>query len=305
MRRIFAALTLMLVGFSLAAPAEARERLGYGRIVNNDLWGGGGDRWQTGSYFSSRVWGPEWTGALPEQAGALLELRFGAAIRAPKSLRRVNLSDRPYAAALSLGLHTHFQRQSTEFALGADMVVTGPQTGLGRAQMALHEMLDHNVPRQKVLDRQIGNGLHGTLVAEVGREMDLGRLRLRPFAEARLGAETLLRVGGDLTFGDFGKGALMVRDEITGHRYRAVASPDGGSGPSLLLGADMAVVESSIYLPENRGLSLTDTRDRLRMGVAWETEDTLAYYGLTWLGKEFSGQSRGQLVGSLRLAISF
>jgi hypothetical protein len=29
------------------------------------------------------------------------------------------------------------------------------------------------------------------------------------------------------------------------------------------------------------------------------------FYGLTWLGEEFAGQSEGQLVGSVRLSLRF
>lgn len=293
----------LLLALALALPAAAeRERLGYGRLVVNDQFGDTRDRDRTGAYASSRVWGPTWSGRLPTRPGALLELRFHGEIMTPRNLVRPRPGDRPYAGALSLGLHSHFRRGATEIAAGADLVVTGPQTGLGDLQGALHEVLQSPVPSKRVLDDQIPNGLHPTLVAEIGREVALGRGRLRPFIEARLGAETLLRAGADLTLGPVGAGELLVREASTGHRYRVVTSD--ARGTSFLLGADIAAVRSSVFLPESRGHDLT-ARRRLRAGLHWQGEGRAVFYGLAWLGPEFERQESGQLLGALRLDIWF
>jgi hypothetical protein len=46
-------------------------------------------------------------------------------------------------------------------------------------------------------------------------------------------------------------------------------------------------------------------RTRLRAGVHWQGRQMAAFYGVTWLGKEFRGQDEGQFVGSIRLDLNF
>ncbi|MDU8912395.1 lipid A-modifier LpxR family protein [Aestuariicoccus sp. MJ-SS9] len=289
----------------LTSPLAAEDRLplGYGRLSTNDLFAEGRDRWQTGSVASSRVRGPDWTGHAPDAPGALLEYRLGFHVMSPSNLRNPAPGDRPLATAISLGLHTHFTRGAAEIALGGDLVVTGPQTGLDDFQTALHDAIGIAPPSPGVKDRQIGNGVHPSFVGEIGQDIAWGGARLRPFAEARWGAETLVRLGADLTLGVVGQGELLVRDPVTGQRYRAVQTDAPGS--SFVLGGDIAYVDSSIFLPESRGYALTDSRQRLRAGVHWQGERHSAFYGLTWLGEEFDGQPNGQVVGSLRLKLAF
>jgi hypothetical protein len=305
MIRLFAAACCLFAALATQPHAQERERLGYGRLVTNDLFGDGKDRWQTGSVASSRVWGSGWNGAAPEAFGDILELRFGGALMAPADLAAPAAGDRPYAGALALGLHTHFSRGATEVAMGADMVFTGPQTGLDRFQDALHDVLGVDHSTAGVRATQIGNGMHPTLVFEAGRALSLSdSARLRPFIEARAGVENILRVGADLTVGNYGQDALLVRDPVSGQRYRAIAG--GGAGLSLVLGGDIAKVSNSTYLPASRGYRLSNTRDRLRAGVHWQGKSgRSAYYGLSWLGKEFKGQADDQLIGSLRLKLAF
>ena len=62
------------------------------------------------------------------------------------------------------------------------------------------------------------------------------------------------------------------------------------------------------YGPHDHVLELTyelRTRSRLRAGFHWDTGRARGFYGLTWLGPEFTGQRTGQLVGSVRLNIDF
>lgn len=297
---LFAALLLFA---ALAGPATAeRERLGYGRLVVNDQFGDLRDRDRSGAYASSRVWGPTWRGRLPAEPGTLLELRIHGEIMTPRNLERPSADDRPYAGALSLGLHTHFRRGAAEMAAGLDLVVTGPQTGLGTFQSRLHEALAAPVPSDRVLDDQIRDGLHPTIVTEAARTWPMDAGRLRPFVEARLGAETLLRAGADLTIGPVGADELLVREASTGHRYRVVTS--AARGMSLVLGADVAAVRSSVFLPADRGYDLR-TRRRARIGVHWQGERRAIFYGLAWLDREFARQDTGQLLGALRLDIRF
>ena len=286
------------------AEAGHRQRIGYGRLTTNDLIGDGKDRWRTGSITTSRIYGYGWDGAAPARFGELLELRMQGQIIAPADLTTVNASDRPWAGALSFGLHSHMQRDDTEIALGADLVFIGPQTGLDRLQDALHGALGAPRPADAMLAQQIPDKIRPTLGFEAGQVMDLGAaVSLRPFAELRAGDETLVRIGADFSFGMIGRGELLVRESVTGQRYRAVY--DSAPGYSVTLGGDIAYVADSVYLPENRGYQLTSRRDRARVGLHWQGQKASAFYGLTYLGKEFLGQSEGQVTGSVRLKMRF
>ena len=288
-----------------AADAQERKRLGFGLLISNDFVDDGKDRWRTGGLQSSRIWGPAWDGTAPAGFGQLLELRLGAEIITPENLRVPSDSDRHYAGALSVGLHTHFQRGAAEFAVGGDLVFVGPQTGLDGFQDALHDLFSVPRPSDAVRDAQIGNGLNPTAVVEIGQSFALSdTATLRPFVEARAGNETLARVGFDLTFGEFGRGALLVRDSVTGQRYRAIEAD--WTGVSFVLGADVAHVIDSEFLPDNDPVSLDETRERVRAGVHWRSETGVsAFVGLTYLGEEFEGQDEGQVVGSLRVRLLF
>ncbi len=301
----FTALLLSLMMTAPVAEAGERTKLGYGRLMTNDYFGDGKDRWRTGSWTSSRVWGSQWNGKAPNAFGDLIELRLSSEIFAPDNLENASAGDRRYAGALSIGAHTHFTWQGLDAALGADMVVTGANTGLGSFQRAVHKVLGVRQPSQATLDNQISNGFHPTVVAEFGRDLAVSpRMHIRPFIEGRAGAETLVRAGVDLTFGSMGTGELLVRESVTGHRYRVI-SDESATGFSFLLGADFAHVSDSIYLPEEDGFELTDSRDRIRAGVHWQGERATAFYGLTYLGEEFEAQTEGQVVGSIRINLSF
>lgn len=293
---------ILLAGAPVAA--EGRERLGYGRIFNNDLIGDGQDRWRTGNIASSRVWGLGWEGRVPEDFGELLELRFNGEIIAPENLSNPAPGDRPYAGALSLGVHTHFHRGPIDYALGADLVVIGPQTGLFDFHDALHDIVGGRELSGQLKRAQVSNEVRPSAVVEAGREIDLGSARLRPFAEARLGVEDLIRVGADVTFGGVGEGELLIRDPVTGQRYRTIYLPH--EGYSFVIGGDFAYVDDSDYLPSGSGVEVKEHRMRLRAGVHWEGRNgTALYYGLTWLSEEFDAQREGQFIGSLRLRLRF
>lgn len=310
MNRLIAAAMIAICTCSGAAnaqdssPDQGRVKLGYGRLITNDFIGDTQDRWRTGSVAASRIWGRGWNGALPEQFGDILELRLGGQIIAPDNLTSPAAGDRPYATSVSLGLHTHFARGAVEFAVGADLVMTGDQTGLRNFQDGLHDALGVDGTSATTRAGMIGNDFHPTVVIEAGREFTLNSgARLRPFVEGRAGDETLIRAGADLTIGQTGLGELLIRDVVSGQRYRAVSNRNAGK--SFVLGGDIAHVADSIYLPESAGYALSDMRTRLRAGVHWQGEKTSGFYGLTYLGEEFKGQDGGQVVGSVRLKLDF
>ncbi|MDQ2093800.1 lipid A-modifier LpxR family protein [Rhodalgimonas zhirmunskyi] len=302
---LFAPILAVLAAQASAEPPSSYRYLGYGRLISNDLFGDRQDRWRTASFVSSRLFGTEWTGQPPARLGQLLEFRLGAEIIAPRYINAPAWAiDRPYATSESLGLHSHARRGGVDIAAGLNAVITGPQTGLERVQRAAHEAAGIAPASAAVKASQIGNGFYGQLVLEAGRPIALGpQAELRPFVEAQAGVETLVRAGVDLSFGRLGgAGELLIRDGVTGQRYRTLGQ-QGKSGLGFVLGGDIAHVEDSIYLP---GALLRQDRTRLRAGLHFQNKSGYAgFYGVTWLGPEAQGQGEGQLVGSLRIKLNF
>jgi len=291
----------------LGAPAVAEERvtLGWGRIFTNDQIGDGKDRWRTGSYTVSRVRGPSWQGHAGHGFGDILELRGHAGVIAPANLTTPAANDRRYAGVLSFGVNTHFGWQGSEVALGAELELTGPRNGIGSFQSWFHDKAGMVPPSAAVLDAQIGSRLHPGLNGEIGRSFALGEgIVARPFAEARLGVESLVRLGGDITIGRFGEGGLMLRDVTTGQRYRGIEGTRT-EGFSLTLGGDVAHVLDTALLPSGGTVSAEKDRYRLRAGLHWQGERASTFYGITYLSREFVQQPEGQLVGALSLNLRF
>ncbi|WP_354001930.1 lipid A-modifier LpxR family protein [Stagnihabitans tardus] len=305
MKKIGKALVLALAAtLTLAAPqaahAEGKVVLGWGRMFNNDAIGDGHDRWRTGSYTLSVIRAPSFTGDLPVTMGELLEWRLSTQIVAPANLSAPAPGDRRYAGMLSVGVHSQSLWQGMELDLGGDLVAIGPMTGVSRVQKWVHNALGIDEPNtsQQITDRVIP-----TVSAELARPFELGGAVLRPFVAAQAGVETFARIGADVTLGAFGRQSVMVRDGVTGQRYRAAPSvlvP----GFSLVAGGDLTRVFDSVLLPSN-GPAPTDTRSRLRAGVHWQGARASAFYGLTWLSEEFQGQGSGQLLGSLSFNLRF
>jgi len=284
-----------------SALAQDRVTLGWARLLDNDLLGDLQDRWHSGSYTVSVLRGPEWAGVPPAEFGSLLEYRIWGGTLTPANLENPLAGDRPYAAQLSVGVHTHVMQGGLQGSFGLDLVATGPQTGVARFQSWLHGALGVAKPD---LDCQMGNHIFPTLQAELGRDVALSRnARLHPFAGAQAGVENLVRVGGDVVIGSFGQGGLLLRDDTTGQRYRGISG--SGSALSLTLGGDVAHVFSSEYLPETGPAAALDTRARLRAGLDWEGEAASVFYGVTWLAPEFDSQPEGQVVGSINVNLRF
>lgn len=306
MRLLMRCLLAACAAFVFTSPGDARDFVGLGRLLTNDSFATiTDDRWRTGSGVLSLVWARD--GSFQDRSpgvGDILEFRFRGDLFTPEDLVVPDRSDRPYAAALSFGLHTHFSVYGWDVSMGADLVVTGEQTLLPDLQAAIHSVIGVAEPSDAVLALQLPNNLHGSVTGEFARAYSLSdRATARPFFEVQAGVETLARVGVDLHFGSFAQETFKVRDVATGQRYLIGQTP--GAGWSAVLGADIAYVDRSLFLPSSSGVELTDIRGRLRGGVHFQTERMNVFYGLTWLSKEFDSQSSGQLLGSLRVAFLF
>lgn len=296
-------LTFLLIFLCLAPMAEAqqgRENLGWGRLFNNDLLGDGSDRWRSGSYTMSNLRGYGWNGTLPSAFGDLLEFRGRGEVITPRNMANPAPTDRPFAGILSFGLHTHFERNEVEFSTGLDLVMTGANTGLIDLMDGFHHMIGAPRPRQPI--NEIDNGIYPTLVLEAGRTIDRGTLTLRPFVEAQIGVESLVRIGGDMSFGTLG-GTFFLRDSTSGQRYRGISG--NAYGGEITLGADLAYVADSYLLPSEDGYRVEQARGRVRAGLRHVGDNRELFYGITWLSKEFEAQPESQLVGSVNLNFRF
>ena len=295
-------LASLLAFTATTAIADDRQTLGWGRLFDNDALGDLHDRWHSGSYTVSLLRGPEWTGQLSTGFGDILEYRFSGSTVTPSNIASPAADDRRYAAPLSFGLRTHMYWRGFEANVGADLVALGPQTGVGNFQSWLHGILKAPQPD---LSNQIGNSFHPTLQAELGREFSVSdQVSLRPFVAAQAGIETMVRAGGDMVIGSFGRGGLLLRDDTTGQRYRGIQG-DASPGLSFTLGGDFARVFDSALLPDGGAVVASDTRGRLRAGMSWQGETSSAFYGITYLSPEFDSQPVGQLVGSVNLNLQF
>lgn len=282
----------------------SRKLLGFGWLFTDDIFGDNADRWRTGSVALSWILGREWDGNLPTAFGELLEISVDISAISPEDIADPAPGDRDYAGILEIGLHTHFSRNSLDYSIGAGVVATGPQTGIAHLQTIFHEAIGSTPVSDSLMDNQVKNDFYPVIVAEAAREYDLSpAVRLRPFAEARIGDESLARIGVDMTIGSVGRSELLVRDKTTGHRYRAMST--GPTGFSFVAGADVAYVVDSVYLPDSGDMGLERDRYRVRGGGMWQGERASLFYGLTYLGREFSGQSHGQVVGSLNFKMRF
>lgn len=279
------------------------HRIGYGRLIDNDLFGDGDDRWRTGSIVSSRIYARDWEGKRPTRFGELLELRLMGQVISPENLQTQADDDRNFAGNLSAGLHTHFQKGQAEISLGASLELIGAQTRLDDVQQGVHDLVGVKGISDEVGAVQIENQIRPTFVGEVGRSYEMANFgTVRPFAELRAGDETFVRVGADLTLGTLGRTELLVRDPVTGQRYRTMYD---SKGVSIVLGGDMTYIEDSVYLPLGGPRGFQSRRHRIRGGLHWGTERSAFFFGLTYLSPEFEAQDEGQVVGSLRFRWAF
>ena len=128
------------------------------------------------------------------------------------------------------------------------------------------------------------------------------QIEFRPFAEAQVGVERFVRIGGDISFGRFATGGVQLRDVVAGN----LSMPTGVEavrGTRFVVGADIARVRESAYLPASSGYTLTASRPRVRVGFTTTGKKSALFYGLTWLGKEFVNQPSNQVVGSLSIRL--
>jgi hypothetical protein len=302
--RLCAALCLVLAAFGAHAQNSAFSYLGWSNVTTNDATGDGQDRWQSFSTSTSFLFGPAGTRNVPSGFGTLLEARIGTQIVTPANTLTPAPGDRPAAGALRAGLFTHFARGGWDFSLGAGVEATGPATRVLALQDRFHATLGFDRLAPGVIAGQVGNRLRPMAHAEAAYAFLIDdSMILRPFATAHVGLETYARAGFDLLIGPGYRNGVIARDYVSGQPYQVLERVNE-PGISVLFGADAARVFSSGFLP-SPGYTLTPLRTRLRGGVLLEERLFSAFYGVTYLGPEFTAQPSGQLVGTMQFRISF
>lgn len=304
--RIAALATIMATPFVTPAAAQtdrsdgARRTLGRAHLFTNDYLGDGHDRWRTGSFSYSLLRGQDWQGRPPEAPFSLMEYRWRSALIAAGRVGRDRV-DRPHVGELTFGLHSHAALGALDLAFGVDLVALGPQTRMADFQRRFHDRFGLDGPYGT--DMAIADAVRLEGHFALSGTMPLSRnIALRPFAEMAVGVEDRATIGADLFLGPIWDGALLVRDETTGHPVLAIAGPRHGL--TVTLGADWTAVGQSLYLPD--GYKAEDQRLRARAGLHWQISARHSmFYGLSWHEREFVGQEEDQVVGALRLAWMF
>ena len=264
--RLSAAAAAAVLGIG-AAQAGERERLGWSLAISNDSIGELLDRWQSSSVQYGAFYGSSWEGAAPTRFGEVLEFRICTDILTPSDLEAPDPSDRRHAGVLAFGVHFHSAPSDFEVRGGIGLVVVGPQTGLLDLQQELHKALGFTVPTLE--DFQIEDTARLNLSGEIGRVWDVGAARVRPFVEAQIGMEDFLRAGlggGDADF-------------------------------NVVIGADVARVVDSIYLPKALGYELTPLRARVCITGPIRG---MCFTVLPNLVKSLKRRARGRLWGRFR-----
>lgn len=303
-RGLAAAAALALLGAGTAAEAQERRVLGFALHSSNDdfLTSEIQDRWRTGALSLHLVHGTGWGRDLPVRFGEVLEFRFRGEILSPADVDNPDPDDRPYGTSLAFGVHSHFRNAGSDIRLGAEIVFTGEQTGLAGLQESLHDAQDLPDP-SAAAETEIPDATYLAVSGEAARAVPLGaRVAVRPFVEGRIGDESFARVGADLLGGSLNSGGLLIRDYATGHVTEAVRGDQTGFG--WVLGADIAAVANSVYLPEDE-VDLSPVRGRARAGLMWAGGGWTAFLGTSYLSEEFEWQDEGQVVGNFALGFSF
>lgn len=303
---ILAALGVMHAGLAQAegfAWPKLDNIVGVSRLFNNDFLGDGNDRWRTGSYEVSVTFGEQVLDGMPSGPFSLMQYRLRSEIIAPADLSATTaFPDRAYAGVIGLGAFTHYEKGGYNLSYGGELVFVGPSTGVGRFQRWAHKQIGAQQPN--MLGEQLGDHVYPTLQGEISKDFRAGDTLFRPFAEAQAGVESYARVGVDAVFGKNLSRNFFVREPITGQLVTNVRSSDDRSF-GFMMGGDVAYVGDSKLLPESRGYTVESFRPRARAGFVYEGESAGLFYGLTWLGKEFEGQSDSQVTGSLNVKFNF
>ncbi len=303
--RTTAALALSLLTYSTYAHAEGSglAYAGTGWLLTNDVAGDGEDRWETSSTSLSVAF---LTGGdvMPSTPFKAIELRHTTRLASPQWLGWTDRTDRPIGGTMTFGAYTHYATGPIEWAVGADLALIGEQSGLLDVQDAIHDAFDYVKASEFQRENQIEDDTRIAGKIELGLPFKpTNGLAVRPFLEFAAGVEDFGRIGVDIVLGQFGKGSLMARDEVSGFRY--AVTPQEADGLSVIAGADYAWVENSVFFPDEFDGSFEQERIRYRLGASYKKGKHEVFFGNTWLSQQVIDAPEAQRIGSLNYSFRF
>lgn len=292
-------LILLACAGSAVSAREAVKEHGYegslGLFVNDAL-GDGRDRWQSASYQRSFFL----DGA---KKGETTELRARAQIVSPWTPAHQKRPDRPYSTVLGFGFFQHGTGRALDYRWGGEVLLQGDVTGLPRFQSFAHELLGlENGYEPSGDDPHVPGRLTAQAELELGRRVDLGdNAMLRSYGLVVAGADRKAVLGADLVLGAGVRAERSTRDVVTGQLL-----VDGDfEGFSLIAGADVSMVQTSMHIPQDSAVSPEPIQTRLRLGLDGQVGRMRFFAGQGWLGPQFSGQAEAQRVGMLSMRLEF
>jgi uncharacterized protein YfiM (DUF2279 family) len=298
--RMIALAALCALGAAGAASAQddgsTRAYAGSTGLFVNDALGDGRDRWQSASHQRSFFF----AGAA---AGEAVELRARAQIVSPWTPSQQQGPDRPYSIVLGFGLFHHGAAGPLEFSMGGELVLQGDQTGLPRFQSFAHDALGlENSYDPSRDDPHVPDRLTARTEFELGHRISFDeKAMLRPYGRLVAGADRKAMLGADLVLGAAAAAPRAARDVTTG-QFLPQGAPQGFS---LIAGADISFVDTSMHIPEDSAVAPEDIQTRLRLGVEGNLGAMRIFAGQAWLGPQFSGQAEPQRVGLLSVNFAF
>ncbi len=314
--------TSMLAGWNWLASTNEIQTEG---VFWNDRFGDGKDRWKTGGItqayvFPEHIFSDEnW---ITGRASAL-ELNLRALVITPDNtaFRGVNPNDRPFAQYAAAGIYlrsiarpeplTLLVGVQAEDRIGIEVGWQGDPLPLFEMQSALHDLAGTGGDAGN-LTNIIGGELLVNLEARHTWRFHLDRapgpdLQFAPFLQTSLGIrENSLRAGGDIFVGSALEGRTWGSDLSTGAVMAGASVPREGFNWTVFFGGDLGFVASDAFLDggfavDGPSVPRRDIVGRARAGVLLEYDNVGIGFSLNWLGREFRGQSDGQVIGAIQL----
>ena len=290
----------------------------------NDRYGDGKDRWKTGGITQAYVF-PEHIfsrGNWFKGRASALELNVRALVITPDdtSFKGVNGDDRPYAQYAAAGIYlrsitrpkalTPVVAMQAEDRIGVEAGWQGDPLPLFDVQNSLHSVAGTNGNAGN-----LSNTIDGELMVNLEARRTwrfhidgTGRdLEFAPFVQTSLGMrENSLRAGGDFFIGSALAGRTWGADLATGAVMAGASMPRQGFNWTVFFGGDVGYIASDAFLDggfaaDGPSVQRRDIVGRARAGLLLEYDNLGVGFSLNWLGKEFRGQSNGQMVGAIQL----
>jgi len=247
---------------------------------------------------------------------------LGQQIFTPADIQITTLieNDRPYAGFLYAGLALHSKTKTALDTLEIIMGVVGPASKAEFSQNKVHELRDiptakgwknqlHNEPalsfswqRKWRLQRsELFDFLEYDLISHTG--CTLGNVRISGFAggEVRLGRNIPLDFGSDIIHAGAGVSAPVIENAISAKKK---------FGSHIFLSSQVEAVAQDIFLDGNTFESSPSVDKKpivadLSAGYAFSFDTIKLTYRHLFRTKQFDGQEKGQIIGSLTLTVAF